>query len=231
MQLNNIILNRFFRFAALAILFLFIIFTFFFKDILSINNIQLHEMVIFNFVENNFILTVILFFLISSLFVNSPIPFATAIELIGGYLFGFVNGVIFNIIAMTLGSVVGYFIASVLFRDFIEKTFKKNIKKLQKRIRKHGVSYLISLRFVLAIPYFFINYAAGSARMSFYKFFIATIIGVVPSAIIYAYGGSTIREIGTMDDLFHPKVLVIIALLVIFSLIPVWIRLYKKSKA
>ncbi|MBN2087121.1 TVP38/TMEM64 family protein [Candidatus Peregrinibacteria bacterium] len=198
---------------------------------MTIDNFQLHETAIFNFVENNYIFTVIIFFLISSLFVNSPIPFATALELIGGYLFGFAHGVVFNIVAMILGSVTGYFIASYIFHDFIQIKLIKNLKSLRSRISKHGISYLISLRFSLAVPYFFINYAAGSAKMPFYKFLISTIIGVVPSAVIYAYGGSTIREIGTMDDLFRPRIILIIILLVIFSLMPVWFRLIKERKS
>ena len=223
-------MNKIFRFAALALLILFIIFTFLFKDILSISNFQLHEEAIFVFVENNYILTVALFFLISSLFVNSPIPFATALELIGGYLFGLVNGVVFNCIAMILGSIVRYFIASYFFRDFIERRFSKSTERLKRNIEKYGISYLVSLRFALAVPYFFINYAAGSARMPFYKFLISTTIGVIPSAFIYAYGGSAIRSIGTMEDLFKPEVILVIVILVLFSLTPVWVGHLKKQK-
>ena len=191
---------------------------------------QIHEDAIFNFVENNYLLTVVIFFLVSALFVNSPIPFATALELMGGYLFGFTHGAVINIIAMFLGSVFGYIIASFLFRAYIEKKLSKYIQKIQREIHRHGISYLISLRFALAVPYFFINYVAGVTRMPFFKFLISTIIGVVPSAVIYAYGGSIIREIGTLEDLFRPRIIIILIILIIFSLMPTWLRLAKKTK-
>ncbi|MBU1934825.1 VTT domain-containing protein [Patescibacteria group bacterium] len=178
---------------------------------------------------NYYLLTVLMFFVVSALFVNSPVPLAAALELIGGYLFGFFYGTIFNVIAMIMGSIAGYVIANSLLRDFIETHFSKSIQTIKNKISKDGLFYLMALRFAMAVPYFLINYSGGIARMKFWKFLVSSAIGVIPASIIYAYGGSVIREIGTLDELFQPKVILIIIVLVFFALMPSCIRLFRKK--
>ena len=212
----------------MVLLIAFFVVTFFLKENISISNIQLHEEVIFHFVENNFYLTVLLFLIASAFLVNSPVPFATALELIGGYLFGFANGVVFNVIGMVLGSIVGYCLGKYLFKNYITHKFSTTIHKIQRGIKKYGVYYFMTLRFAIAVPYFLINYVAGTSGIKFFKYLISTVIGVIPSAVIYAYGGSTIREIGALDDLFKPRIILILLLLVAFSLAPIWFKPFKR---
>jgi len=203
-----------FHFAAFGFLLIFFVTTFLLRDAISVASIQFYDEIFFQFVDAHYAAAVLMFLFAAVILVNSPIPFAAVLELIGGYLFGFWLGGLINMVAMIIGSVAGYLIASYLFFDLIHRRFKKPILKIEDDVHKYGASYLIALRFIMTFPYFLINYSAGVMRMSFLKFLSATIIGVIPSALIYAYVGNTLREVGMIEDIFKPQVILMLAILV-----------------
>ena len=71
----------------------------------------------------------------------------------------------------------------VRFRDMID------------RIARNGFIIIFYLRIVPVIPYNFLNLLAGASPISFSDYFWASMIGMVPGTILFAFLG---------DALWHP---------------------------
>lgn len=203
---------------------LFLLVSIYFSDWLTIETIKNHKQLILNFIENNYLASVSLFFLSCIVFVNSPLPLAALIKLFGGFFFGFYTGALFNITATSLACIIGFLISRYAFKEQFEKFFYSRLKGVEKEIETNGFYYFLSLRVVMVVPYFCINFVAGISRISFKNYFVSTVIGVIPASLVYAHGGSQIEKINALTELFNIEVLLSFLLMVLLSLLPLLLK-------
>ncbi|MGR9053606.1 MAG: TVP38/TMEM64 family protein, partial [Gammaproteobacteria bacterium] len=87
---------------------LFLVVTLFSMDIMTIENIKHNKVQISRFIADHYSLSVVLFYLSCAVFINSPVPFAAVVKLLGGFFFGFHLGAVYNITATILACLVGF---------------------------------------------------------------------------------------------------------------------------
>ena len=68
-------------------------------------------------------------------------------------------------------------------------------EKLLARIGRHGFQIIFYLRLVPLIPYNALNLLAGASPITFRDYFWASMIGMIPGTILFAFLG---------DALWHP---------------------------
>ncbi len=196
-------------------------------DYMTIENVKDNKVMILGFISNHYFSSVAIFFISCVVFVNSPVPFAAIVKLLGGFFFGFYLGAIYNIAATVLACVIGFSISRYAFKDSFEKRYFNKLKKIELEIEKNGFIYFLFLRLVMVVPYFLINILAGISRISFNKFLYSTIIGVVPASLIYANGGSKLEQIDSVNELFRVDIVFSFVLVALVLLTPVLFKIIR----
>lgn len=212
--------------AALFII-LFLIASIYFSDQLTIENIKTNNLQIKDFIHNHYAFSVFLFFASCVIFINTPAPFAAIIKILGGFFFGFYMGVVYNIVATIMACLVGFALSRYAFKEIFEAAYYDRLQKVETEIEKNGFYYFLTLRLVMVVPYFLINFMAGISRISFKSYLFSTLLGVMPASVIYANGGNRLEQINSVSELFKSDVVISLALIALFSISPMIIKKYQ----
>jgi uncharacterized membrane protein YdjX (TVP38/TMEM64 family) len=70
-------------------------------------------------------------------------------------------------------------------------------------VEKHGFEVVALLRVTPLVPFPLLNYVLGLTRLSLARFALATVVGMFPGIVVYAYVGSRATEIA--DVLARPQ--------------------------
>lgn len=125
--------------------------------------------------------------------VISPLPSAP-IGMVAGAMFGAVWGTVLTVAGACLGAVAAFFIARLLAYDAVRRwpLVQKPLAWLE---RDHSQNWLMAAVFLTRLAPFLsfdaISYAAGLTPLRFWRFALATVLGVTPISFALAYGGTT----------------------------------------
>ena len=161
------------------------------------------------------------------------LPGAAILTLAGGAVFGAVMGTIWVNIGATTGALLAFLLARTLLRDWVLKRFGQRMLSLDNGLNENGLSYLLSLRLVPLFPFFLVNLACGVTGLSIKTYLIGTMIGILPGSFVYANAGASLASIESIGQVASTRVLVSLALLGLFALIPAMYRRVesRRSKA
>ena len=141
----------------------------------------------------------------------------SVITIASGFLFGAVYGTIFSIIGIMIGSMIVFNLGRRLGRTYIKTKFnKKDLKKFDQYFHKRGKLGLFISRLVFFLPHDLISFLSGSTPISYFEFFIITLLGHLPLTILGATLGDKISGGATLTSLIIISILGIVALLFIF---------------
>lgn len=141
------------------------------------------------FVTDNSILSISIFiFLMFISTVISPITVLPMVPVVALFLGSF-NTAIYSIIGWTLGSIVAFVIARYFGKPVLDKfVSERDLLKYRKYVPKDiNFWWVVFLR--MTIPVDILSYLVGLfTEMSFLKYLLATIIGIIPFSFIFSYG-------------------------------------------
>ena len=157
------------------------------------------------------------------MFVGTVIPPITVFVLIPfmSVLIGPLPTVFYSVLGWGLGSMVAFQIARRLGRPFLARYM--SLAKIDEWERKvpRGNEFITLLFLRIVTPVDFLSYALGLfSKVSFWKYSLASFLGVIPFSFVFAYG----YQILFTGDLFS----VIIAMVVLVVLGVVFL-IYKKK--
>ena len=197
---------------------------------ITLENLQQNKEMLKNYVEQHYVISVIGYILLYILVAATAIPGAILLNLAGGFLFGILPAVVYVNIGATGGAVFCFLLARHLGKEWVYKKYGKKISKLNRELEEYGKNYLLTIRFILILPFFLINILAGVTNVSAKTFLWTTALGNLPGSIIYTMVGKNLGDIQSTKDLFSPKILGIFLLLTAFSLLPIFIKKKKNKK-
>jgi uncharacterized membrane protein YdjX (TVP38/TMEM64 family) len=113
----------------------------------------------------------------------------------GGLAFGTKWGSVYSLIGGDAGALIAFAAGRFLGRSFVERIVGERFESMLRRIAKHGFQIILYLRMVPVIPYNALNLLAGASPITFHDYFWATMIGMIPGTILFAFLG---------DALWHP---------------------------
>ncbi len=212
------------RKALILLLLLFFIVSISFADYISIENIKNNKLLLTELIDQHYGFSIVIFFACCIVFINSPLPLAALIKILGGFFFGFYHGAFYNITATLIACLVGFAISRYAFKQQFEQAYYQRLRKIENEIEENGFYYFLTLRLMMLIPYFLINIIAGICRISFKKYFFSTLLGVIPSSLIYAHGGHQLEQINSTAELFKSDIVLSLVLIALISLIPLLIK-------
>jgi len=126
---------------------------------------------------------------------------ATPLNLASGFLFGVGWGSLISVASTDLAAVISFFIGRYLARGWAEQEIERRpkFKAVDAAVEKQGMWIIILVRFSPVFPFGLCNYLFGLTKVGFWKYWIASTIGLLPYTVAYTYLGSLMRQ---LTDIF-----------------------------
>ncbi len=219
---------------------------------LTLSSVAEHRDTLKAFVADNLLLAMLIYAAVYVGAVALSLPGAALLTIIGGFLFGWMMSAPISIVAATTGSIVVFEAVKTAFGASVAERAGPFVKKLSDGFAKDAFNYLLFLRLTPVFPFFAVNAVAGLANVKLSTFALATLIGIIPGGIAFAYLGTGLDSVIdahkqaqadcvaqsganacgqsiTASDLVTWELLIAFAGLGVVSLIPVILRKLKTA--
>lgn len=208
------------------------------KDHLSFAALSENREKLLAFRDAHFVWAVLGFMAAYVVIVGFSLPGATIATLTGGFLFGLFPGVLFNVLAATLGSVGVFLAARAGFGAAIARKMETNGgagARLMAALRENEWSVLFMMRLIPAVPFFIANLIPAFVGTRLMPFVVTTFLGIIPGGLVYTSVGAGLGEVfarGETPDfgiIFAPHVLLPILGLAALSALPIVVKKFRKG--
>ena len=220
-----------------VVILLFIIAAFglsFFSELISFEALKENRSDISDFRDENFILSIILFWLFYFLLVVFSLPGAAVASVSGGFLFGLNLGLLINVTAASTGATVLFILVRYGLKSFKysqSNDFDNNFAvKIKNGLIQNQVSIMLILRLVPLVPFFLANILPALVGVRLFNFIWTTVIGIIPGGIVFTWIGAGVGEVFDRNEypdielLFTPAILGPLLGLAALILIPMILR-------
>ena len=144
-------------------------------------------------VENNFWVAFsgfVVIYIFSTVFM---IP-ASALTIMGGFLFGTIIGVPTTVISATSGACILFMLTKFSFNSALQNIAGPFLNKMKSGFNENSLSYLFSLRLIPLFPFAVVNIAPAILGARFSHYFVSTLFGIIPGTLAYTLIGTGLRD-------------------------------------
>lgn len=199
-------------------------------DALTFANLKANKEILQSYVNDHYLISVILFVILYLVSVAFSIPGATILTLAGGFVFGAVLGAVYVNIGATSGAIAVFIFARYLFGARLQEKYSDKLEKFNREVEENGYSYLLTLRFIPLFPFWMINLFAGLTRIPLRTYAWTTAVGIFPGSLVYTFMGNQLNTIESLGDILSLNILLAFILLGLFALVPTIIKKVRKRK-
>src|SRR6056297_958266 len=183
------------------------------------------------FIDRNFFGMLALYMAVYIVMAALSLPGAAVLTIAGGALFGLAAGTIAVSFASTIGATLVFLAARFMFRDAIQKRFRKRLKTINEGVEKDGAFYLLALRLVPVFPFWVINLVMALTPIRTWTYYWVSQLGMLPATLVYVNAGTQLGQVESTGDILSLELIGAFALLGLLPLILRWIlRLLKHRK-
>jgi uncharacterized membrane protein YdjX (TVP38/TMEM64 family) len=143
---------------------------------------------------------------------------SSILAITSGLTFGFWYGLLLTFIGSNLGSIATWIVVRSVGSKIVKSKWDDKYYFIKKQIDQKGFIYMLILRLLPVMNFDIVSYAASFSSVKFRHYVLATLIGVVPGAVIYTSIGSSVQSEK------ESMIILSITLLVILLLIPLLFR-------
>ncbi|MGI9502415.1 MAG: TVP38/TMEM64 family protein, partial [Geminicoccaceae bacterium] len=161
-------------------------------------------------------------------------PGGGLLSITGGFLFGSILGTAWIVIGATIGAVGIFLAAKTALGDALKAKAGPWLNKMEEGFRDNAFSYLLVLRLIPVFPFFVVNLVPAFLGVGLRTFTLATFIGIIPGAFVFASVGAGLGSVFDQGESFSPaaaltpEVITALVGLAVLALVPV---AYQKWKA
>lgn len=199
-------------------------------DYLSLSRIKEHSDHFTHLVKNHYVWSSILYITTYIGTVLCGLPATIPLTILGGYLFGLWWGTLYAIIGATTGSIAYFLLIRYVLSKKATEKYADRLMHFKQLMLTHGPSYLLFLHFITIVPYIVINTLAALAQVRLSTFIWTTIVGAIPSLVLYSFAGKQLGVLESTEDILKPQFLLLFLVLAIIALIPIIIKKYRAKK-
>lgn len=169
-----------------------------------------------------------------ALVIAFSVPGGTVLTLAGGFLFGTAWGTAYAVAGATLGAVAVFLAARSALGGALRRKATPWIGRLEAGFRANAFSYMLFLRLVPLFPFWLVNLVPAFLGVPLRVYALATLIGIVPGALVYASVGNglgAVLDAGGTPDLgliFSADVLPPLLGLAALALLPVAVKAWRR---
>ena len=178
----------------MVFVFIFIINYYHINDYLSLKGFNNYHNQLMSFEVRHPYEFMIAYVVIYVVLISLCIPGTILLDLIAGFVFGSIFGSIIVILSYAVGSLLNFLLVRFFFKDMLADRFAKFAAIIHGSGDYGLLINLIGLRLIAVIPFWILNIAAALLNVRLSTFLISTIIGIIPSSIIYAVIGAGVHD-------------------------------------
>ena len=154
--------------------------------------------------------------------VVSPIPGAPLV-IVGGVIWEFPLAGIYSIVGGFSGGVFAYLIGRYFAASTIEAITGKSIN-LGKKYQSAGWFVFLS-RLLPVLPFGFISYASGVARLAASSYLVGTLLGMIPPTLLLSYFGKSLTL-----SVVQENITLILAVILVVACLFLLLKLFRTVK-
>ncbi len=162
---------------------------------LSLTSLALNLAELKVFVAEHAVLAVISFIAIYIVVVALSLPGAALLSIGGAVVLGWKLSAPASVIGATIGAIIVFQIVKTSLGAPLAARAGPFMQKLTQGFAKDSFNYLLFLRLTPIVPFFAVNAVAGLCRVELRTFITATIIGIIPGSLAFAWLGSGVEDI------------------------------------
>ncbi len=163
--------------------------------------------------------TAAVFFICYVIVATLSIPGATLLTLLGGALFGVLQGTVLVAVAASCGATLAMLISRYLLREWVQKRFARVMLNVNRGMEQAGASYLFALRLAPVFPFFVVNLLMGLTPISVGRYFAVSLLGMLPAIVVWLNAGRELSQLRTLTDILTPGMLLTFTLLGLLPLL------------
>ena len=199
------------------------------QEITSYDFIKKNSLNLLEFKNSNLFLVLLIFFILTILWVFPFLGFGSPIALLGGFVLGKWIGTIVVVLGLSIGATFLYIFGNYFLKELIEEKFLKKFQNLQIKFKKSEFLYLLIYRFCGGIPWQLSCILPSIFNVKVKNFFYATFIGIIPQIFLAVSIGSglekvieqnsvapSILELITTKDVYLPLIIFVILIILTF---------------
>ncbi|WP_240906015.1 VTT domain-containing protein [Thiorhodococcus mannitoliphagus] len=141
----------------------------------------------------------------------------TLLILVSAIVFGPFMGATVALAGSLLSALAGYGIGGYLGRSAVERMVSGGLERLRKRLRRHGVLTIVTVRVVPVAPFAVINLFAGASHLRLRDFMLGTAIGMTPAILAMSVFAEGLMSLISKADL-RAVALVLVGVLAVVGL-------------
>jgi len=157
----------------------------------------------------------------------SPIPSAP-IALAAGAAYGHTWGTAYIVLGAELGALAAFGLARLLGRDTLQRWLGSRLPKTRLGSQGTLMAIVFASRLLPFISFDVVSYAAGLTTLSFWRFALATLAGILPASFLLAHYGGEMAT-GELDKIMFA--LLALGLLTIVPLAAQYLRERMRKRA
>ncbi|WP_186429926.1 TVP38/TMEM64 family protein [Clostridium sp. BSD9I1] len=166
-----------------------------------------------NFIRNQGTLSKFIFVIVFALKPLVIVIPAMLMTIVGGSLFGPLQGLLLSLIGFFLSGTLAFFLARLLGESFVDKIVKGKGMKMDKVINKNGVFIIALIRFIPVFHYDIVSYTLGLTKIKYKDYILGSILGVAIETAAYAYLGENIFKPHSPEFIISILVIIILGVL------------------
>jgi len=183
-------------------------------------------------IENNFILTFLLFFVFLLFYSAFSIPGNLIFIASTGYFFGIYFGFILSILGLVFGSLIFFIFSKYFFKKIFPNIYLKYSNNVSNYISKSSIEYLIIFRMIPGLPLILQNLCLSLLDIKKGAFILTSLVGFSPIVFTTVFIGYQFNNIDNLkklsfSDLFSKEFIIFIILIITILIIKI---IYKKNK-
>jgi uncharacterized membrane protein YdjX (TVP38/TMEM64 family) len=195
-----------------------------------------HHYWLLGFVAGAPIAASLLFMAIYALGVAISVPGIALLTVAGGYLFGWIEGSVYVLIATTLAATAVFMLARSAIGEPLRASAGPSLVRFADGFRSNALSYVFVLHLVPIFPYAMVIGIPAACGVRVQTFVISAFLGLLPGTLLLAHLGSGLGEllraglpIG-IDSLLRPEIVLPLVGLAALALLPVAYRTWRPRR-
>lgn len=164
-------------------------------DLLSLETLRTHRAALTGWVGGNLPLAALAFVGVYAAAVAFSVPGAVILTLSGGFLFGAVLGTLLSVVGATIGAVLVFLFARMIFGEAALEKFGERGRVLAEGIRRNAWSYLLVLRLVPLFPFFLVNLVPAFVGVRLPVYALTTFFGILPGTAVFSLSGAGLGSV------------------------------------
>jgi uncharacterized membrane protein YdjX (TVP38/TMEM64 family) len=141
---------------------------------------------------------------------------AEIVNAAAGFAYGFFPALALVTVGWMASALLAYWVGTRVARPLLDRWFgTERFERLEAMIERGGITLLLALRLIPIVPFSLVCYAAGAARVPFWRFTWTTVVGYMPVTALAVYFGTRLEGMQLTDPLVIGSVAALLALLLI----------------